>query len=184
MAVVGVIGLMFVFFSGGLNAALAKALRSAFWREKTSLTGFFSYALDKAPEMFAIMLVRELVWLLACGWAVALYVFVLKDYEFMEFLVGAYVLFMTFIVHMLATPAFIAAGAFGAPFMASFRQGIEFLRKRHIYFIAMYAIFAFTWVLGWVPLANLVSLFFAYPVAYAAMIAMMESSVKVARDDD
>ena len=42
VVVVGVIGLIFVFATNGLNAALVKAFRSAALKEKTSLTGFFA----------------------------------------------------------------------------------------------------------------------------------------------
>jgi hypothetical protein len=184
MAVVGVIALIFLFFSGGLNAALAKCYRSAFWKEKTSLTAFYSYAIDRAPEMFGIMLIREFVWLLLAGPAIAIFVLFLKEYEFMDLLVGAYVLFATFIIHMFFTPMFIAAGALGADFSSSIRHGIAFMRKKHVYFLGVYIIFAIAWLLNFIPFIQLFMMFIGYPVVYTAMVAMMEGSVRIERDDD
>jgi hypothetical protein len=184
MAVFGIIALAFVFLCGGLNASLARAYHSAYWKEKTSMTAFFRYALNKAPEMFGIMLIRDLIWLVLGGPAIAIFIYFLSDVQFMDVILGIYLLFITFVIHMLFTPALLSAGAFGTPLMSSIRHGIVFLRKRHIYFIGIYAIFALAWVLNWIPLLDLATVFFFYPVMYAAMIIMMEDSIKIERSDE
>lgn len=178
IAIFGIVALLFIFFSCGLNAALARAYRSAFWKEKTSLTKFYAYALDKAPEMFGIMLLRDFIWLLLAGPGIAVYFYFLKDIALMDILVGMYVLSVTFVIHMLFTPAFISASAFGMGFYSSMKHAFEFIRRRHIFFIAQYALFAVVWFLNFIPFVQIVSLFFAYPVMYTAMIAMMEGSIK------
>ena len=178
MAIFGIIALVFVYFSCGLNAALAKVYRSAFWKERTSLTKFYAYALDRAPEMFGIMLLRDLIWLFIAGPGIAIYIYFLKGIDFMDILVAMYVLSVTFVIHMLFTPAFISAGALGMDFYGSMKHAFEFIRKRHIFFIAQYALFAVVWFLNFIPFIQLISLFFAYPVMYTAMIDMMESSIK------
>ncbi len=187
MAIFGVIGLAFIFFSGGLNAALAKAFRSAVWKEKTSLTRFYSYALEKAPEMFGIMLLRDLLWLLLAGPGIAVYWVFLQDVAIMDILTGMYVLSVTFVIHMLFTPAFISAGALGTNFFSSMKHAFDFLRKSHIFFITLYALFAVVWLLNFVPFVQFATLFFAYPVMYAAMIILFEDSMKnkvEAEEDD
>ncbi len=183
MAIFGVIGLLFVFFSGGLNAALARAYRSAVWKEKMSLTKFYSYALDKAPEMFGVMLLRELLWLLLAGPIIAVFIYFLSDVEFMDVLLYLYLLFVTFVVHLLFTPAFVSAGALGTGFYESMKHAFDLLRKRHIFFIALYALFAVVWVLNFIPFVQFVTIFFAYPVLYASMIVMMEDSLKIKADE-
>jgi hypothetical protein len=183
LAIFGVIGLLFIFFSGGLNAALARAYRSALWKEKMSLTKFYSYALDKAPEMFGVMLLRDLLWLLLAGPFIAVFVYFVSDVEFMDVLLYLYLLFVTFVVHLLFTPAFISAGALGTDFFSSMKHAFDFLRKRHIFFIAMFSLFAVVWVLNFIPFVQFITIFFAYPVLYAAMIVMMEDSLKIKEEE-
>lgn len=184
LAIVGIVVLVFLFFANGLNAALARAYHSAFWKERTSLTRFYSYALDKAPEMFGIMLLRDLLWLVVAGPAIAIYLYFLRDVAFMDVLLYAYVLFVTFIIHMLFTPAFLSAGAFGTSLFSSMRHGFEFLRKRHVYFIAIYVLFAVVWLLNFVPFVQIATVFILYPIIYAAMVVMMEDSIKIERVED
>lgn len=184
LAVFGILGLVFVFVISGLNASLARAYHSAFWREKTSLTTFFSFALRKSPEMFGIMLVRDIVWLVLGGPFIAIYIYFLKDVGFMDILLGMYLIFITFVTHMAFTPALISAGAFGTEFVSSLKHSLIFLKKRHFFFMGLYALFALAWLLNYVPFLNLVSMFFLYPVMYAAMIVMVEDTIKIERADE
>lgn len=183
MVVIAVITLLFLFFSCGLNASLSRAYHNSVWREKTSLTGFFSYALDKAPDMFGVELLRDIVWLVLAGPAIALLVIFLKGVAYVDILVWAYVLFVTFVIHMIFTPAFIAIGSFGTSFTSSLRHALMFLRKRHVLFAGLYVIFAIVWILNFVPILDLVTVFFVYPVVYSAMIVMMENTVKMKEEE-
>jgi hypothetical protein len=184
LAILTVAALLFLFFIGGLNAGLARAYRTAFHRERTSLTGFFAFSLDKAPEMFGIFLIRELVWLLLAGPAIALYVYFLQDYSLTDVIIGAYVLFATFIIHMLFTPAMIFAGAIGTNLVSSLKHSVDFMRKRHIFFIGLFILFALVWLLNFVPFIQLFSIFVAYPVIYTAMIHLVESSMKITVEEE
>lgn len=181
LAIFGVIALSFVFFSGGLNAALARAYRGALWKEKTSLTKFYAYALDKAPETFGIMLLRDLLWLLLAGPGIGVYIYFLKGIDFMDILAGMYVLSVTFVLHLIFTPAFLSAGALDTGLYSSMRHAFEFMRRRHIFFITLYSLFAVVWFLNFIPFVQFVTLFFAYPVLYVSMIVMFEESLKAER---
>lgn len=184
IGVLMIAAVLFLFFSDGLNAAVAGAYHNAIWREKTSLTKFYSYALDKAPAMFAIGFIRDVVWAVAVVPGVAVYYYFLNGVEFMDYLTVSYAVFATFIVHMLFTPALVYCGALGASLMSSLKNGITLLRKKHIHFIGMYVLFAIVWLLNFVPFIQLATIFFAYPVVYAAIIAMLEGGVKVGRGED
>lgn len=184
LAIFGVIGVVFLFFINGLNAALAKAYRSALWDEKTSLTKFYSYALDKSLEMSGIMLVRDLFWLLLTGPAIALYIYMLEGVEYMDLLLWMYALSVTFVIHMLFTPAFIAAGAFDMGIYSAMKHAFEFMRKKHIFFIGLYVLFAIVWALNFIPFVQFVTIFFAYPLLYAAMVVMMENALKLKESED
>ncbi len=171
--------LVFLFFANGLNGALASAYRRALNREKTSLVTFYSQTIARAPAMFAIMLVRDLVWLLLVGPFIAIYIYLLQGVAYMDALLAAYAIFMTFIIHMLFTPAFLSAGAFGTGMVLSLKNSGRLMRKRHIFFIALYALFSLVWLLSFIPFVQLATLFFAYPVVYGAMIAMLEGGMRM-----
>jgi hypothetical protein len=153
------------------------------WKEKMSLTGFFAYALEKAPITFAVMLMRELVWLIIAGTGIAIYVFFLQGIDFMDILTATYVLFVTFFIHLLFTPPLVYT-SLGMDLVGSFKRSFNFFKRRHINFIGLYFVFAFAWLLNFIPFIGLFSIFFLYPVAYTAIIAMMEGGVKIDRDDE
>lgn len=184
MALGCVVGLLLMLLLSGLNAALAAAYHSAFWKEKTALTTFYAYAMDKGPTSFVIMLMRELVWLVLAGPAIAIYIYYLSSTPYMDLLTGGYVLSVTFVIHMVFTPALLSAGAFGTDLYNSLKHAFDFLRRRHIFFVGQYALFAVTWFLNFVPFLQFVTIFFAYPVVYTAMINMMEESVKVEKEEE
>jgi len=179
MVVAGVIVLLFLFFANGLNAALIMAYRKALAKEKISVARFFSYAVDRAPEMSGIMVVREFILLLLIGPFLAIYIYFLQEYEFMDILFGTYALFMIFAAHVVFKPAFVLAGGYGTDIFNSLKLTIDFLRRKHIFFIGLYILFALVWLLNFVPFVQIATLFFAYPVVYAAMIVIIENSVKI-----
>jgi hypothetical protein len=184
IAVFGVIGLLLVFFGNGINAALAMAYHEASKKKKVSLTQFYSYAIDRAPTMFGIMLVRELLWLLLVGPFIALYFYALEPYEYMDMLMIAYGLGMTFVIHLLFTPPFVLAGAFGTGIFGSLKQSLDFFRRKHVYFAALYILFAGMWVMNFLPFLQIASIFFLYPLAYTAMIIMMKSAIRISTQED
>ncbi len=176
--------LLFLFFANGLNGALAASYRRSMDREKTSLVMFYSDALSRSPVMFAIMLVRDLIWLVLVGPAIVGYIYALQGVAYMDLLIGGYALSMTFLIHMIFTPAFLSAGAFGTGMMPSLRNTSRLLRNKHIFFICLYALFALVWLLSFVPFIQIATLFFAYPVVYGAMITLMESGVRMETEEE
>jgi len=184
LAIGSVVGLLLMLLLSGLNAALAGAYHSAFWKEKTTLTAFYAYAIDKAPTNFAILLMREIVWLLLAGPGIAIYIYFLSGTPYMDLLTGGYVLSVTFVIHMIFTPALLAAGAFGTDIYNSLKHAFDFLKRRHIFFVGQYIVFAVTWFLNFVPFLQFATIFFAYPVVYTAMINMMEEAVKIQKEED
>lgn len=179
----GIMALVFILLTNGLNAALSKAYNSAFKKEKTSLTGFFSYALDRAPGMFTAMLIRDLVWLILCGPVIALYIYFLSGVDFMDLMTLGYVLFVTFIIHLLCTPVFIYNGAFEMDILSSLKRAFYLLKRKHVQFLALYALFAMTWLLNFVPFLQLFSIFFLYPVTYTALLLMAEGRSKTESEE-
>jgi hypothetical protein len=138
------------------------------------------------------MLIRDLIWLVLVGPAIAGYVYVvLQGTADAGLLLPSYVvavgyaLVMTFLIHMAFTPAFLSAGAFGTGMTASLKNSYRLLRKKHVFFVGLYALFAVTWLLDFVPIVQLASLFAAYPITYGSLIAMLENNgIRVETEDD
>jgi len=172
----GIVALVFLFLADGLNGSLAMTYKRALSREKVSLMSFYTYAVRVAPKMFLITSIRDLVWLLLAAPFILVYVYVLNGAAYMDIVIGAIVLFITFVVHALFTPALISAGAGNSGVYGAMQQGFNVLRKRHINLIGAYAMFSIAWVLNFIPLLNLFSLFFLYPVAYSALVMMCEGT--------
>ena len=184
LSVIGVIVVIWLFFINAINAALAMTYKAGPNRKKMTLTKFYSYALDRAPTVFGIMLLREFFWLVLVGPFLALFVYFLADYEFMDMLMLLYGIFTTFALHMLFTPSFILAGGFGTNMFGSLKMGFDFLRKKHVFFIGVYILFAIVWLLNFLPFIQIASIFFLFPLVYSAMIIMIKNTIKVNEDEE
>ena len=176
--VIGVIGAILLFFMCGMNAALMRAYANALNGVKISVREFLEYLLQKSAMIFAIMIIRELITLLLVAPVVAIWWYYLKSITYSEVFVTLYSLFMLFIVHMLFTPAMLSAGVFGSSLIQSLKNGFGFLRRKHVFFIFLYALFALIWLLNFIPFVQLVTLFVLYPVIYSAMIIMVQDMGK------
>jgi hypothetical protein len=184
LGVMGITVLLLLFFTNAINAALAMTYKAGLTKRKITLTKFYSYALDRAPTVFGIMLLRDLFWLLLVGLFIGIYFQFLADYEYLDILIIIYSLFMTFILHMLFTPSFLLAGAFGTSMFGSLRLAFEFLRQKHVFFIGLYILFAFVWLFNFIPIIQIATIFFLYPLVYTAMIIMIKNTIKVNEDED
>jgi len=184
LAVLALLTIVLLFFLSGLNGGLAMAYRAAFGRTKTSLARFYSYSLSRTPVMFAIFLASALIWLFLCGPAIAVYYYFLKDMAYMDILFYGYVLFITFTIQLLFTPALISAGAFNTSLYSSMRNNYLFLKNKHVYFLGLYLIFALIWLLNFIPLVQIFTIFAVYPIIYTAMIVMMESGIKIKKEEE
>lgn len=178
MAFLAVLGIAFIFFSSGLNASLARTYRSAFWKNNTSITAFYTYALEKAPQNFAILLIRDGIWLMLAGPIIAIYVYFLTAIPYMDMIVGLMIATITFVIHMIFTPALLSVGALETGLYNSLKHGMNILRRKHIMFIGLYFLFAIVWLLNFIPFVQLVTIFFLYPLLYTALIVMMENTGK------
>jgi len=165
--------LVFLFFSCGLNAGLISAYAAAMEGRKTTVADFFKYSLQKSPPMFAIMAVRDAITLVAASPGIALFYF-LKDTPFVDMISMLYVLLVVFIMHLLFTPVFVSTGAFGSGLITSLRNGAGLLRRKHVYALGLYVVFAIVWFFNFIPLVQLFTLFAAYPIVYSAFIAMFQ----------
>ncbi len=183
LAVAAFASFIFLFVLCGLNAALVIAYRNGGLKEKTSLTSFFSSAIEKAPGGFAIALVRDLIWLIFAAPAIAIFVISFSNMDYMDIALALYLLTETFFIHMLFTPAIIYS-ALGTDFVGAFRRTFNILRRKHVNFIGLYIVFCLAFVLNLIPLIGLFFIFCVYPISYTALIAMMEGIIRREEDEE
>jgi len=167
------VSVTFIYFTGGVNAALAKTYYTAATGAKTSILDFYHYALARAPYMFGVVLMREFITLLLVGPVAAIYYYLLTETQYMDYLLYFYVFCVVFLLHMIFTPALISVALGSLPFDA-FRSMFFTLKKKHVYYVGMFILFAIVWTLNFVPLIQLATIFFLYPVVYTALIMFVK----------
>ncbi|MBI5047242.1 hypothetical protein HZC07_05950 [Candidatus Micrarchaeota archaeon] len=164
----------YLFFMCGLNGALAKSYEHNMGIGKLSLTEFYYHALRTSPTLYGIKVIRDIIWALFVAPAVGIYIFALSGYLYTDWLVGIYVLAVTFVLHLLFTPAMLSASISNTGIITSLKKGLRTLQTKHIRFIGMYIIFAFSWLMNFLPLIQIVSIFALYPLTYSAMAILVE----------
>jgi len=179
MVAIGASAVVFLFLSGGLNAGLAKGFMNALEGNKMSLAEFYRHSMERSATMFALMLVRDLIYVLVVGWAIGAYIFfALDQYQYVDLLLGTYLFFATFFVHLLFTPALVSAGAMDTELFQSLKNCFQLIRKKHIMFLGLYILFAFVWVFNCIPIIQLISFFALYPIVYSAIIVMLKDNIR------
>jgi len=175
IATIVLIFLYFLYFTGGVNAALIKTYQNSMNAKKTSLIEFYQYAISHAPLMFGITLMRDLFAVLLIAPFGALYYFYLIDYELTDVLLGIYSGAVLFFLHFLAMPAVVSCGMSELPFDA-FRRVYFVIKNKHIFFFIAFLLFSVTWPLNLVPIIQFLTLFFIYPIILSATITMVSES--------
>lgn len=173
---IALIAFAFIYFLNGLTAGITMTYHKALNNGTTSLADFYGFALHKAPTMFEIMLIREILSLLVIGPVFILYYYFMQDVAYMDYLFYLYALVCLFMLHFIFTPAFITGGALGTGLFASLKRAFQVLRKRHVNYLAIFILFAIVWVLNFVPLVQLATIFFFYPIVYTALIVLVEET--------
>lgn len=174
MILIGVVALIFLYLLSGLNASIIKAYHTAINGSATGFLNFYSYGLSKAAPMFILVLLRDIISMVLIAPVLALYLYALSGYQFTDIILYLYCLCCIFFVHLLATPALISV-ALGRSLFESFKAIPNTLKSKHVYFIGLFILFAFTWILNIVPLLinQIISIFFLCPVIYSALILMV-----------
>ena len=170
------IGVLLLFSMSGLNGALARSYREAMNGRKTSMAAFFATALSCARGVFVIQLIRDIIWLVLVGPALAIFVLYFSNTEYMDIIIGTYAFFMTFVIHLIFTPALVAFGVgIETKVVGAFKRIPRTLRANPILFVGTYILFAFVWLLNFVPVIDFFTVFAVFPILYTALIATIES---------
>ncbi|MBI5228148.1 hypothetical protein HY988_06165 [Candidatus Micrarchaeota archaeon] len=173
IGVVIIIVFLLKLLTSGFNAALAQAYSDGFDGRNTKISDFYSKALRSAPSAFGIMIIRDIIWLMFLAPVIALYVFALKGVQYIEIIIAIYGIFITWLIHMLFTPALLTSALTNSGIFASLKQGFRILRSKHIYFAGAYILFAVSWLLNLIPIIQIGSIFVLFPITYATLITFI-----------
>ncbi len=176
VAVAAIIIILLKLVTSGVNSALARAYSDAGDNKKTLIGSFYMQALRAAPSAFAITIIRDIIWAILLIPVIVLYIFALKGVQYIEIVVGLYAVFITYLIHMLFTPALISSALTNSGVVSSLKQGWRMLQKKHIYFAGVYIVFAITWLLNLIPILQIVSIFVLYPISYSTLITFVEGN--------
>ena len=173
--VISIIGLFVWFMEAGLNAALASSYKDAINGRKTSLIQFYGNAIKLAGDSFKVDFIKKAILFIIVGIPVIIYFMFLKSYQYVDVLVLLHSLLWIFLINMLFAPAITYVGAYNLSVMPALKRGMNFIQRKHINFIALYFLFAVLWVLNFVPLVGLASVFLGFPILYGAVVASLEA---------
>lgn len=162
-----------IYMNGCTTAATVYAYKSAIDGKVVSLIEFYHYGLARGPMMFSIGILRDFFMFTVIGIGAAIYYFALQNFEFGIHLFAIYALITVFFFHLITKPGIIACGLGEKPF-ESFKKTYLVFAKRHIYFILFFVFYSFIWLLNFVPLINILSLFVLFPLLYSALIEMVD----------
>ena len=176
IVVLVLLGLFVSLCSAGLSGALTRAYREAMnGGKKTSMADFYGYMLRCAPMCFSIALIRDVFSAFFIVPAAVIYSLYLSTTGFADVVVGLFILFVSFIAHMGFAPAFISAGTgLETNLLGALKRGLRVLTSKHVYFLLFYVLFAFVWLLCFVPIIQIIAIFALLPIAYSALITFVE----------
>lgn len=147
---------------------------------QSGFTEFLSYILGNASEFFLISLVRAIIAAIPLLLLFIIYT-MLQQYNvpYVDVLLSIIGLGMLFIIYFLLFPVFISLAVYDtAGLKAAFKNSIRVLSRGHIKALVLYAAYCFVWVLNFIPILNLFTLFIAYPIIYTSLIALFRRIVK------
>ena len=171
-----IIGLLLKLLASGVNAALAEAYSDALNGKRATIREFYFKALKSAASSYGITIIRDIVWIIFMAPVLALYIFALKGVQYIEIIIGIYGIFITWLIHMLFTPALLSCALANTGIFSSLKQGFQVIRTGHVNFAGAYILFAITWLLNLIPIVQIVSIFVLYPITYGTLITFVEGT--------
>ncbi|MEM4166137.1 MAG: hypothetical protein QW153_02280 [Candidatus Bilamarchaeaceae archaeon] len=168
------IALLFMLYMNGcITAATIYAYKNATNGTVISLIDFYHYGLSRGPMMFSIGVLRDFFMFIVIGVGTAIYYYGLQGFEYGTHILAIYTLMVLFVFHLITKPGIIACGLGERPF-ESFKKTYLVFAKKHIYFIVFFTMYAFVWLMNFIPILQFISLFVLFPLSYSALIKMVE----------
>ena len=169
------------YFSAGVKGAYVWSCNEILEGRRASMLDFFRYIRGNAGTFFFLTLLKYFFTALFTVPLILLYLYVLVDYEvqYLDALIYLTAAFLAFIIHFLFFPSIVSAATYGSSISRSLRLGFRMIKKKNILALGLYILYAFVWILNYIPLVQILSLFVLYPIVYSAMIVMFKDAVPV-----
>lgn len=179
LAIDALLIVMFVYFSAGIKGSYVWACNESVEGRRVSMLEFFRYFMRKSGVFFFITLLKYFFTALFVAPVILAYLYVLVDYDvpYLDVLVYLTAALLAFLIHFMFYPAIISAAVYDTSISRSIRGGFQLVRKRNILALMLYVVYAITWILNFIPLIQLFTLFVTYPIIYSAMILMFKDAV-------
>ncbi|MFH2106471.1 MAG: hypothetical protein ABII22_04370 [Candidatus Micrarchaeota archaeon] len=156
MTVIGSIGMVlfftFMYLSCGFKGAMLRAYSDM--GKKMGFMEFFGFATRNAPKFFGIGVIRLTLILVFVAPILAAYSLALKDMNlpYIEVVIGLLTVSLIFLMYFLFFGAFIYMAKTTGSIGSAIKSGFGMLRRKHILALAIYAAYAFFWMLPVIPL--------------------------------
>ncbi len=140
---------------------------------------FVDYSVNNASEFFLVGLVRLIVAAIPTAIIYLLYT-LLQQYNvpFIDVFLVIIGLGMVFIVYFIFFPVFISLAIYGTGIRRAFGNAFKVFSRAHVMALALYFGYSVIWILNLIPLINLFTLFVAYPISYASLIALFKRAAR------
>ncbi|MBI5223835.1 hypothetical protein HY990_05430 [Candidatus Micrarchaeota archaeon] len=176
IVVLTVLGFFVYYLTNAIKSGFIFSIRKALGGSKTSLAQFFVTAMDNAPHVFLISLLRDLIWGVPVGILGFAYVAALSNIAYMNYIIGFLAMVMIFLVHLLFKPSLIFCSSFGMGPISSLKAGFRMLGFYHIRYVGVFFLYAINFVLNLIPLLGIPTYFIGMPILTGALVAMAEKT--------
>lgn len=170
----GIVASLFnIYLLSGLNGAVFKSYRQ---NERISFVQFYSNFLATVSASFKLSLLRLIICILIIAPAALIYYFALIENQYALYALILYSLIVVYSIFLLLAPSFIFASFGSRRIIPTLKQNFNFLKVKHIRYAALYALYAICFILNFIPLLQLVSIFFLYPLLCTALMEMISAT--------
>ena len=178
-----IIGLAMLWFISGIQGATIKQYGNLLSGKNSNLGSgfveFLTYASDNASEFFLVSLVRLIITAIPVVLLYFIYTFLLQyNVPYIDWIFAIFVLGTVFFVYFLFFPVFISMAIYETGIGAAFKNAAKVFYRAHVKALVLYFVHAFVWVLNLIPIIQLVTVLFVYPITSAMLIGLFKRAAR------
>ncbi|MBN2477786.1 hypothetical protein JXB01_00670 [Candidatus Micrarchaeota archaeon] len=179
LAIVGVIAfLAYMVISNGLKGALIKSLKKSYNGERPHIALDLRYAISNGEIFFLITVIKMLVQAIIVAPIYLFHIYLTEPMQndIVNSFIYLVMLFFVFLVEFPFSYAYIAAATKDLGVLSAIKSAFRFVKKKHMYALGLFFVYAVVWITFMIPLVNLITLLVAYPILYTSLIILYEKT--------
>ncbi len=178
---VGIIMIWVLWMLSGVHAARINfynnLLNNKRYGLRSGLVEFLNCAMQNASAFFLLLIIRFVIVAIPVTILYFLYDYLTQyNIPYLNIIIILLAMICTFIIHFLFSPIFILMGVYRRGIGSAFWNGGRILIRTHVKALALYFVYAITWVLNFVPLINLTTIFVIYPITNSSLISLYKKN--------